>query len=75
MDLRETSLPGCFELNPRVLADERGSFTKIFQRTLFERSIFNFPPTPTQKSSFALKEKHWTSPSTSVKARPLSENT
>ena len=31
-----TKLPGCFELRPRVLADDRGCFVKTFQRDWFE---------------------------------------
>jgi dTDP-4-dehydrorhamnose 3,5-epimerase len=31
-----TDLPGCYELRPKVVADERGSFAKIFHRPLWE---------------------------------------
>lgn len=31
----ETTIPGCFELRPRVAADARGSFVKTFHRDTF----------------------------------------
>jgi dTDP-4-dehydrorhamnose 3,5-epimerase len=35
MELRETSLPGCYELIPPVFKDNRGSFVKTFHAGLF----------------------------------------
>jgi len=35
MDLLPLALPGCFELRPRVLKDERGCFVKTFHRDVF----------------------------------------
>jgi dTDP-4-dehydrorhamnose 3,5-epimerase len=32
----ETGIPGCYELRPEVLTDERGSFAKVFHRPLWE---------------------------------------
>lgn len=32
-----TAIPGCFEIRPRVVADERGSFVKTFNRDWFEQ--------------------------------------
>lgn len=34
-NIRETSIPGCFELKVRVQRDDRGSFTKIFHEGIF----------------------------------------
>lgn len=36
LEANETKLPGCFELNPRVLTDDRGQFVKTFHRRSFE---------------------------------------
>lgn len=36
-EAKETKLPGCFELCPRVLDDDRGRFVKTFHRDSFER--------------------------------------
>jgi dTDP-4-dehydrorhamnose 3,5-epimerase len=33
--LKETGLPGCLELQPRVFEDARGRFVKVFNRELF----------------------------------------
>lgn len=35
MEIIETPLPGCLELRPNVVKDERGMFVKIFQRDQF----------------------------------------
>ena len=35
MELRKTSIPGCFEIFPKVLQDERGFFVKTFHEGLF----------------------------------------
>lgn len=35
MELRRLSIPGCVELRPSVLQDERGSFVKPFQESMF----------------------------------------
>lgn len=35
MDIVPTRLPGCFELRPAILRDDRGSFTKVFHREQF----------------------------------------
>lgn len=37
VDIRDTSIPGCFELIPKVFKDERGCFTKIFHQQIFEQ--------------------------------------
>ena len=37
MELRPTHLPGCFELRPRIIADERGRFVKLFQRSDYQK--------------------------------------
>ena len=33
--LRSTEIPGCYEIQPRVLDDARGRFVKIFHRNFF----------------------------------------
>lgn len=35
-DKLDTNIPGCFELIPRKMADERGCFVKTFHRNAFE---------------------------------------
>jgi len=35
MNLRETIIPGCFEISPYVFTDERGSFVKTFHYDIF----------------------------------------
>ena len=35
MDVRQTSLPGCQELIPKVVRDDRGSFAKTFHEPTF----------------------------------------
>jgi dTDP-4-dehydrorhamnose 3,5-epimerase len=35
MIIQETSIPGCFEIVPRIFRDERGSFIKTFHSGLF----------------------------------------
>lgn len=40
MEIRETSIPGCVEISPKVLRDERGLFVKTFNQELFaERGL------------------------------------
>lgn len=38
MDILATSLPGCFQVQPVVRADERGSFTKVFHEEIFRNA-------------------------------------
>jgi len=35
--LRETKLPGCFEVQPRIFDDDRGRFVKVFHQDEFLR--------------------------------------
>jgi len=35
--LRETKLPGCFEVQPRIFDDDRGRFVKVFNKDEFVR--------------------------------------
>lgn len=37
MDFRETDLPGCMEIIPRIFRDERGLFVKTFHNECFAR--------------------------------------
>ena len=37
MQFIETQLPGCYEIQPRVLSDARGCFVKTFHRELFSK--------------------------------------
>lgn len=37
MQIRETDIPGCFEIVPRLLTDERGSFVKTFHHDTFQQ--------------------------------------
>lgn len=37
MNISPTSIPGCFELHPRVIHDSRGHFVKTFQRDVFQQ--------------------------------------
>ncbi|MBT0653785.1 dTDP-4-dehydrorhamnose 3,5-epimerase [Geomobilimonas luticola] len=37
MDIRETAIPGCYELTPPVFRDERGLFVKTFHEEVFAR--------------------------------------
>ncbi len=41
VDIYNTLIPGCFRLVPKVFEDERGSFTKIFHREVFEQHGLN----------------------------------
>lgn len=34
-DVRSTEIPGCYEIQPRVLEDARGRFVKVFHRNAF----------------------------------------
>ncbi len=36
MDFRQTTIPGCYEIIPRILRDERGVFVKVFQEEVFK---------------------------------------
>lgn len=35
MQIRETKIPGCYEITPDVFKDERGSFVKTFHQDIF----------------------------------------
>jgi dTDP-4-dehydrorhamnose 3,5-epimerase len=35
MTFRETAIPGCFEITPRIFRDERGVFVKTFHEDIF----------------------------------------
>ena len=37
MQIRETGIPGCFEITPHLFTDERGSFVKTFHQDLFQQ--------------------------------------
>jgi dTDP-4-dehydrorhamnose 3,5-epimerase len=40
MEFIETKLPGCFEIRPKVFADDRGRFVKVYHEQLFaERGL------------------------------------
>jgi dTDP-4-dehydrorhamnose 3,5-epimerase len=41
LTVQKTPLPGCLEIQPRVLHDHRGSFVKTFQRDLFAAQGIN----------------------------------
>ena len=36
MDINETSIPGCFEIVPKILGDDRGSFAKVFNDDMYQ---------------------------------------
>lgn len=36
--IKQTGIPGCFELLPKILRDERGSFVKTFHKDIFEKN-------------------------------------
>jgi dTDP-4-dehydrorhamnose 3,5-epimerase len=36
VDIHNVSIPGCFELIPKIFEDERGSFTKTFHHEIFK---------------------------------------
>ncbi|WP_017719593.1 dTDP-4-dehydrorhamnose 3,5-epimerase [Kamptonema formosum] len=36
MQIRETKIPGCYEITPDVFKDERGSFVKTFHQDIFK---------------------------------------
>ena len=36
MEIRETEIPGCYEIQPRLLQDDRGSFIKTFHAQDFD---------------------------------------
>lgn len=35
LDVRATSIPGCFEIHPRIFDDDRGCFVKVFHEEAF----------------------------------------
>lgn len=35
MNIRKLSIPGCYEINPTILSDERGLFVKTFHKDIF----------------------------------------
>ena len=37
MTISETPIPGCFEIHPDVIKDERGVFVKTFNKAIFEQ--------------------------------------
>lgn len=37
MHIQPTTIPGCFQVSPKVFTDNRGSFVKTFHRELFEQ--------------------------------------
>lgn len=37
MNVLESTVPGCFEIQPDVLKDERGTFVKTFHRDIFDK--------------------------------------
>lgn len=37
MQIRETTIPGCFEITPHLFTDERGSFVKTFHHDTFQQ--------------------------------------
>jgi dTDP-4-dehydrorhamnose 3,5-epimerase len=37
MQIRETTIPGCFEITPHLFMDERGSFVKTFHHDVFQQ--------------------------------------
>lgn len=53
MDLIPTAILGCFQLKLRRLQDQRGSFTKIFQNSVFAAHGVSFSP----KESFLTQSK------------------
>lgn len=38
MKIQSTAIPGCFEIIPNIISDNRGSFVKTFHREIFEQS-------------------------------------
>ena len=36
IEIRQTEIPGCFEITPKVLKDERGTFVKTFHQEIFK---------------------------------------
>jgi len=37
VQIRETTIPGCFEITPHLFTDERGSFVKTFHHDIFRQ--------------------------------------
>lgn len=38
MEIKESKIPGCYEIQPKILEDERGSFVKIFHEDIFKQN-------------------------------------
>jgi dTDP-4-dehydrorhamnose 3,5-epimerase len=38
MEIKETKIPGCYEIQPKILEDERGSFVKVFHEDIFQKN-------------------------------------
>lgn len=38
MEIKKTKIPGCYEILPKILKDERGHFVKTFQKDIFQKS-------------------------------------
>lgn len=38
LDIKQTKIPGCFELFPEILRDERGFFVKTFHEDMFRKN-------------------------------------
>jgi dTDP-4-dehydrorhamnose 3,5-epimerase len=41
MTIKETAIPGCYEILSRIISDERGSFVKTFHQTVFQTHNLN----------------------------------
>lgn len=41
MEIFETKLPGCYELQPKVFRDQRGTFVKTFHKEVFDNYQLN----------------------------------
>ncbi len=37
LNLIPSVIPGCYEILPRIMSDERGSFVKVFNKDIFEK--------------------------------------
>ncbi|MDY6786429.1 MAG: dTDP-4-dehydrorhamnose 3,5-epimerase [Cyanobacteriota bacterium] len=42
MDIKETQIPGCYQIFPAIRRDTRGKFVKVFHQEMFERENLNF---------------------------------
>lgn len=38
VDLKNTKIPGCFEIIPRIFKDKRGFFVKTFHQGIFKEN-------------------------------------